>query len=131
LPLFSSRFLNRTVSEKKREVMGTARIDDKLEVIAKANYFKPGRRQVDVDKAVRNIQAQLAKAKDGFTIDPRTGRTPTRGTQVAIDLGHRRITTTEDKTWKEVADTNSKVNARQLRERLLRTTPLPSIDAGR
>jgi hypothetical protein len=52
---------------------------------SEANYFKPGRRQVDVEKAVKNIQAQLTKAKDGFTVDPRTGRTPTRGTQVAID----------------------------------------------
>ena len=50
-------------------------------------YFKPGSRTVDTKKAADLIEGQVKGMKKGggFTVDPRTGRVPTRGTQVAVD----------------------------------------------
>ena len=50
-------------------------------------YFKPGSRTVDTKKAADLIESQVKGMKKGggFTVDPRTGRVPTRGTQVAVD----------------------------------------------
>ena len=52
---------------------------------SEAGYFKPGRRQVNTEQIAQNIERQLKANKNGFTVDPRTGKNPTRGTQVAID----------------------------------------------
>ena len=52
---------------------------------SEAGYFKPGRRQVNQEQIAQNIERQLKANKNGFTVDPRTGKKPTRGTQVAID----------------------------------------------
>lgn len=50
-------------------------------------YFKPGSRTVDTKRAADLIESQVKGMKKGggFTVDPRTGRVPTRGTQVAVD----------------------------------------------
>ena len=52
---------------------------------SEAGYFKPGSRPVNTEQLAKNIERQLQQNRNGFTVDPRTGKNPTRGTQVSID----------------------------------------------